>query len=201
MEQYHNVKIEKIETLYKANWLQLNKISFTDSKNKIRSWESVDRTTKKGDTDGVDIIAIVNKDSQRHLICVLQFRAPIGKLSLEFPAGLVDGDESAEVSANRELLEETGYTSKSVCHVSPTPMSLEPGLSSANTRYVIINVKEELLQPQQHLEENELIEVLLIPLDSNIADRLNKIAIERNCQISSQLYAFALGLSFQTIFS
>lgn len=38
-----------------------------------------------------------------------QFRPPIGKITIEVPAGLVDANESAEECALRELYEETGY--------------------------------------------------------------------------------------------
>lgn len=38
-----------------------------------------------------------------------QFRPPIGKVTIEIPAGLVDEGESAAEAAVRELKEETGY--------------------------------------------------------------------------------------------
>jgi ADP-ribose pyrophosphatase len=39
-----------------------------------------------------------------------QFRYPIGKVMIEFPAGKLDSGEEALTAAKRELQEETGYT-------------------------------------------------------------------------------------------
>lgn len=49
---------------------------------------------------------------------------------VEFPAGLVDADESPEEAAVRELKEETGYAGR-VLSLSPTIVS-DPGLTTAN---------------------------------------------------------------------
>lgn len=39
-----------------------------------------------------------------------QFRYPVGRVMIEFPAGKLDPGEDTQVCAQRELLEETGYT-------------------------------------------------------------------------------------------
>lgn len=68
-------------------------------------WEYVGRAR------GIKAAVIVAVDDD-HLILVDQYRVPLGRQSLELPAGLV-GDESdgeaIEVAAARELEEETGY--------------------------------------------------------------------------------------------
>lgn len=61
------------------------------------------------------IIALDNDpDGTRHVILVSQYRVPLGRFSLEIPAGLVGDDaggegEEATAAAARELEEETGY--------------------------------------------------------------------------------------------
>jgi ADP-ribose pyrophosphatase len=42
-----------------------------------------------------------------------QFRYPVGRVFLEFPAGKRDAGESARETGERELLEETGYRAES----------------------------------------------------------------------------------------
>ena len=68
-------------------------------------WEYVSRTR------GVSAAVILAVD-EGHAILVEQYRAPLQKMCIELPAGLI-GDETegeeAETAAIRELEEETGY--------------------------------------------------------------------------------------------
>lgn len=68
-------------------------------------WEFVSRT------GGIRAAVILAVDDGE-VILVEQFRVPLGRACLELPAGLVgdiDAGESVELSARRELEEETGY--------------------------------------------------------------------------------------------
>lgn len=70
-------------------------------------WEYVERTHAAG---MATIIAAVTPDDR--ILFVEQFRVPLGKPTIELPAGLVgdiDAAESLELSAARELEEETGW--------------------------------------------------------------------------------------------
>ena len=58
--------------------------------------------------DWVNVIALT-KDDQ--VVLIEQFRQGTQEIILEIPGGMVDEDESAEASARRELLEETGFSS------------------------------------------------------------------------------------------
>ena len=84
------------ETVWKGRFLEMKKRG---------RWEYVGRV---GGIQAAVIIAI----DEGHVILVEQYRVPLGRPCLELPAGLV-GDESegetAEMSAARELEEETGY--------------------------------------------------------------------------------------------
>ena len=84
------------ETVWKGRFLEMKKRG---------RWEYVGRV---GGVQAAVIIAI----DEGHVILVEQYRVPLGRSCLELPAGLV-GDESegetAEMSAARELEEETGY--------------------------------------------------------------------------------------------
>jgi len=69
-------------------------------------WEYAERVNA---SSAVIIIARTPNDT---LLFVEQFRIPIGKLSIEMPAGLVgdlDANDTLELAAKRELLEETGW--------------------------------------------------------------------------------------------
>lgn len=73
------------------------------------TWEYVSRS--RGIHAAV-ILAIDDAADGRHVILVEQYRVPMGRNCVELPAGLVGDDsagEAAEVAAERELEEETGY--------------------------------------------------------------------------------------------
>lgn len=73
------------------------------------TWEYVSRS--RGIHAAV-ILAIDEAADGRHVILVEQYRVPMGRNCLELPAGLVGDDtagEAAEIAAERELEEETGY--------------------------------------------------------------------------------------------
>ncbi|ALH79390.1 NUDIX hydrolase [Sphingopyxis macrogoltabida] len=73
------------------------------------TWEYVSRS--RGIHAAV-ILAMDEAADGRHVILVEQFRVPMGRNCIELPAGLVGDDtagEAAEIAAERELEEETGY--------------------------------------------------------------------------------------------
>jgi len=88
-------------------------------------WEGRFITAKKrgrweyvGRARGIRAAAIIaldrDPDGTRHVLLVSQYRVPLGRFSLEIPAGLVGDDaggegEDALTAAARELEEETGY--------------------------------------------------------------------------------------------
>jgi ADP-ribose pyrophosphatase len=55
-------------------------------------------------------VAVVPLLEDGRLVLVRQYRYPLGKVLLEFPAGKLDPSESKLSCAQRELKEETGYT-------------------------------------------------------------------------------------------
>lgn len=56
---------------------------------------------------------IVAEFEDGKLLLERQYRYPIGKVMIEFPAGKLDGGENPLVAAQRELKEETGYWARS----------------------------------------------------------------------------------------
>ena len=88
-------------------------------------WEFAER--KKGKT----AVAVLAMTDDGHVILIEQFRAPVQKRVVDWPAGLVgDEDENDDpaATAKKELEEETGYTCDSVELLASGPSS--PGIVS-----------------------------------------------------------------------
>jgi ADP-ribose pyrophosphatase len=57
-----------------------------------------------------DVVIVVPLLPDGNLVMIRQYRYPLDKVLLEFPAGHVEGGEEPSVTAKRELQEETGYS-------------------------------------------------------------------------------------------
>ncbi len=76
----------------------------------------VAKTIEPSDVDGAyyslemsDYVSVVALTRNSEIILVEQYRPAVEHITLELPSGHVDGDESPENAARRELHEETGY--------------------------------------------------------------------------------------------
>jgi ADP-ribose pyrophosphatase len=97
-QQQHETEDHPSETLYDGKWLRLMRRGH---------WEYAERS--HGNGMAVIIIAATPDD---HVLFVEQFRVPLGKRTIEMPAGLVGDDhahDTLESAARRELVEETGW--------------------------------------------------------------------------------------------
>ncbi|XP_069846461.1 ADP-sugar pyrophosphatase isoform X1 [Dipodomys merriami] len=128
------------ELISEGKWVKLEKTTYMDPTGKTRTWETVKRTTRKGQTaDGVAVIPVLQRTLHYEcIVLVKQFRPPVGGYCLEFPAGLIDDNESPEAAALRELEEETGYKGD-VAECSPA-VCMDPGLSNCTTHIVTVTI-------------------------------------------------------------
>jgi ADP-ribose pyrophosphatase len=97
-------------------------------------WTFVERANARA------VVVIVPLTAERRLLFVEQYRVPLGRNVIEFPAGLV-GDEAGREkealidAARRELLEETGFEAATLSLVSTSATS--PGLTNELVRFVL----------------------------------------------------------------
>ena len=89
-----------------------------------------------------------------------QYRYPMRKVFIEFPAGKKDAGEAPLDTAKRELLEETGYRAERYTHVTDIHNAL-----AYCDEVIHFYLAEGLIQAgEQQLDDNEFVQVLRVPL-------------------------------------
>jgi ADP-ribose pyrophosphatase len=88
------------------------------------------------------------------LVLERQFRYPMGKVMIEFPAGKLDAGEAPLTCAKRELLEETGYVAREWARAGV----LHP-IVSYSTEFIEVWFARGLTLRQRSLDEEEFLEV------------------------------------------
>ncbi len=108
-----------------------------------------------------DWVLILALTPQEEVVMVRQYRHGTEQVCVELPGGLLDpGDDSAELSARRELLEETGYQADEIVLIGecfPQPAIL------SNKCYLYL-AKNAVEVQSQDLDAGEDIEILKVPL-------------------------------------
>ena len=93
-----------------------------------------------------------------------QYRHPMGRVMVEFPAGKLDVGEDTWACGRRELLEETGYTAREWARAGV----LHPVISYS-TEFIEIWFARGLALQQRHLDAGEFLEVFSASVDELLA--------------------------------
>ena len=88
-----------------------------------------------------------------------QFRYPLNRIFIEFPAGKIDPGEDPLECAKRELLEETGYSANSWQFVCTIHNAI-----AYSDEHLEIYLAQELTAGQASLDEGEFLEIYRAPL-------------------------------------
>lgn len=88
-----------------------------------------------------------------------QFRYPVGRVMIEFPAGKLDANEGAMACAQRELEEETGYKAREYAYLT----RINPVISYSN-EFIELYVARGLTAGKQRLDDGEFLETGIVEL-------------------------------------
>ena len=152
-------KITGSRELGYGKFLYLRELEYTDHRGLPRKWESCDRT---GEGAGCFIFAKIVPDNE--VLLIRQYRPPLDRFAIEFPAGLIDDGEEPGEAALRELREETGYKGE-LKKLSDRAYS-SPGLTDEFLIFARVEIDPAVQgEIQTDFDEAESIETFLVAPD------------------------------------
>ena len=206
---------------YKGRFLSYLEKEYEITENGKKSnytWESVEYNMShcKHAHFGISIIPFIK--STNELVIIANFRYPLGKYCLEFPAGMVDNkdiDKDGDVeeivikAGERELLEETGYIGHFKSYLmlpnSGNPITFlthvysDPWKSNDTCVPCLFEIPDENSKKEkQHLDECEIIKVFKVKKEDVLAFITEKIK-SGDYVCSNQLYYLSIGFQFNSI--
>lgn len=111
---------------------------------------------------GAVLIVPVHDDGR--LLVERQFRYPLQRVFVEFPAGKIDPGETPEETAARELIEETGYAAGRL-----VPLCVLHPVISYSTEAIQCFVADRLRHVGARLDHGEFLEIDTMGLDALLA--------------------------------
>jgi 8-oxo-dGTP pyrophosphatase MutT (NUDIX family) len=142
------------KVVWRGKFMSAVEITYRDARGVLRTWEALERLGIGG------IVVMIAVTPSGNVILEKQFRPPVGREVLELPAGLVEPDESMEVAAKRELIEETGWSAGKLEFLAEGPIST--GASTEALRAYLCTDLDYV--GKNGGDDNEIIEVIEVPI-------------------------------------
>ena len=106
-------------------------------------------------------VAIIPLLADGQVVLERQFRYPLRREFIEFPAGKLEAGEDPLICGKRELAEETGYVADRWHHVT----TLHPVIGYSDER-IEIYLAEGLTRSVAKLDDEEFLEVMSVPVST-----------------------------------
>ena len=104
-------------------------------------------------------VCVVPVTDDMEVVAVKQYRYPIGRVTIEIPAGKLDKGEDILTAAKRELSEETGVESADIEYMG----GLYPSVAYTD-EIIHMYVAKNLVYGDSHTDDDEFLNVVKIPL-------------------------------------
>lgn len=163
MLPYYSKTIQS-NVIFKNPWIELYQ-----DKIETRNGNTMDYTWYEA-SDVVVIVPFLDSDT---LIMIRQYRYPLRKILLEFPAGHIENDEDMKEAAKRELLEETGYLAKEIQYI----YTYHPSVSKSRQLVHIFKGEGLMENESKHDSTEDIISVDTVSI-IELKDMIRKRKIE-----------------------
>ncbi|MCP4136032.1 MAG: NUDIX hydrolase [bacterium] len=130
--------------------------------------------------DTNDWINVVALTEEGHFIMVKQHRLGTDSITIETPGGVIESDESAQNTALRELLEETGYEPEEIFLLKK--LSANPAIMNNYIHFYFASGCKK--KSEQNLDHAEDIDIVTFPADE-IISMIKKGSIEHSIVITA----------------
>lgn len=130
-----------------------------------------------------DVVIVVPFVEKQTLLMIRQYRYPLGKVLLEFPAGHVEEREDPVDTATRELEEETGHSAKKIEHI----YSYHPSVSRTKQYVHVFKATGVVRSRQIRLDDSEQISMKKVTVN-----RLRQLVAKGKIESAGTLIAYLL---------
>jgi ADP-ribose diphosphatase len=167
-------KIIQKELIFRNPWIELYQ-----DKVETRTGKVMDYTWYKS-SDVAVIVPFLEKDK---LVMIRQYRYPLRKVLLEFPAGHIENGEDAATTAKRELLEETGYIANKIDYV----YTYHPSVSKSRQLVYIFRATDLIEEKDNHNGAEDIIRTEIVSVEE-----LKHMIKQRRIESAGTLLAYLI---------
>ena len=152
------MKFKSIEKVHEGDYITRYDVTYITDSGHEKKYEMISRDHHISDMDGLKggrpdaVVLILTDMSGERILLNKEFRMATGQWIYNFPAGLIDGDETPEEAAKRELREETGLTLEQIDDVVPKSFSAV-GFSNETNVCVIGRASGDIRPSDSEVEE------------------------------------------------
>lgn len=143
--EMNHIKRTERKLMYTGSMLSMYSDTIVTPDGNTAKWDYIEHS-------GAAAVVPVLGDGR--ILLVRQYRNALDRETLEIPAGGINKGEESLLAAARELEEETGYKSDNLTHL----ISLVTAVAFCD-EVIQIYVADNLQKTQQHLDQDEYIEV------------------------------------------
>jgi len=148
------------------------------------------KTIQKEIVEHSDSVGIIPMLENNNILLITQYRHATGKVLLEIPAGKIEKGETKEKAAERELLEETGYSGK---FTFLTQWYLAPGYDT-EMMYIFLVTNLKKVSKEQCKDDDENIRLKKYSFKTAIKKCMTAEIID--CKTIAALFLYKEYLSF-----